>query len=406
MSLYWLLFLIFIGFSGVYYLAIKETVDTFSVAYGGAVFYFLPALLGSGDGIAGSYQINNQTYYIGILLVILLLIFDIAIPRLKIDLSHNEQYSFPDPLVARFLSVVAVGVFTVIILTTDLSQVGSAKRSINSGISANLFRFLGPLAFVALWSFRDWYFATVVGIQLVLFMIIFQVRSPLAFALLSVLLYSLYNWNSSIRGRLKTISVGASFGTLILYFDAVKGYLLRGDFSILWDFERNIRQVVWGNNAHAIFQILNRTLETEFRMNDPLTHTAINVLSLIPFSETIGLPTSKFGNIAKPILFPTYGPGGIGSNLWAEAYAIFGWVGVLLALIFFSSGIWLMNGLLNSNRPILQIYGFVLAPYWAFFGHRLAFGSLLSTAMIFMVLIGGSTCISLILVKTSRTKFA
>ncbi|MFU1780579.1 hypothetical protein ACM16X_04265 [Haloarcula japonica] len=216
-------------------------------------------------------------------------------------------------------------------------------------------------------------------------MALYQIRSTFAFAILSSILFFARQRQLTIPARIQFGFAGIFSGLAVLFFDKAKGQLLQGNFSYLLRAEP-LYQVIWENNGHKIFQILNITLEKGYKIDGPIIHTSINILQIIPFARTMfGIPTEHYGKKFKMDIFPAR-EAGIGSNIWGEGYAIGGFIGLMLMVLLFLAVIVLLNGLLDSPNPPLKIFALVVTPYLAFYIHRLPSGGVLSLMSNFFII--------------------
>jgi len=374
------IYLILFSFGVIHFVVTKSTVDGFSVAFGGLAFYYLPALLGRGVGPLGAYRINTTVYIFGCLLIIGLVVADRIFPRPQFELDRQlGDGSDVQNRIIVFANVLSV---ILLLLTIDLSWIGEAKRNIPNPIMAKVLRYTLPIGFISAWIKNDRVGFSITAILLVFYTILFQVRSPITVALIGVFLYELHVRAPTAIGRIRIGTAAMVGGISVVLFDKIKGQVLNGNLNILLNFDRNIRQVVWNNNAHVVFQTLNQTVGKQFRLANAGEHLVVNFLSVVPLDETLfGVPSRKFSVIIKPIAFPGR-EAGVGSNIWAEAYAVGGAMGLLVGSVVFFIGLAILSAQLNSKTWEIRLFGFSVLPYWAFFNHRLTLGAILSTTSI------------------------
>lgn len=381
-----LVFSILIILTAIYFLLFKSEIDGYSLIFAGVLFYFLPAILGKGrGGISGHYSIHWKTWIFVNLFVLLLVITS----KLLVGYTIEVESSGPPPnhnYYILILTLFSVSCFAIMVLTYDFSQFGSAKAAIRVGVPGRLYRFLGPVAFITSIYYRKKILASVFLFTLIVHMFLFQIRSPFAFAILSALLFVMRQRNLSIPDRVKHVTIGGLIGFAVIFFDKTKGQIFRGEFDHLLQAGHILNRIIWFNNGHNIFHILNKTLETGYRLNDPINHLSINILQIIPFGRTVlGIPTRHFGHIFKINHFPSR-EAGIAGNIWAEGYALGGVLGLGVLLALFFGGIVILNGILRSSSPPLNIYALVVMPYVTFFIHRMTIGEILNVTMILFLL--------------------
>jgi hypothetical protein len=376
------LFLFCFVAAGIYFVFLKPQIDGYSVAFGSTFFYFLPVILGSGNGLYNEYAIHPWAYAFCSVFVLGLVLADNLLPETQIHFVSETDTDSPTH--TRILTVLTVVVFAILLVQIDPAWWGAPKSDIPGLLSQRILRYLLPIATVASWIHRDTEHLIVVSAALVFYTALFQVRSPVAMTIISVLLYELHTRNPSIQTRLHLGGIGGIGGAAIVYFDQVKRRLISGDFSVLFEMKR-FEHVVWSNNAHIIFQIFNETLARQYRIDNPWTHLASNFFRIIPLSETLfGFPGVKYGALIKPIFFPER-EAGIGSNIWAEAFAISGFSALAIALLIYFVGIDVFSDQLDSNAWSMRLFSYCVLPYWTFYSHRLALGALLATISIIAI---------------------
>jgi hypothetical protein len=115
--------------------------------------------------------------------------------------------------------------------------------------------------------------------------------------------------------------------------------------------------------------ILSEILKVRFKL--PLDHFVFSLFSIIPFSRQLGFSESSFNTIFQSELFPSqiYGMAG---NIWAEFWALGGWVGLGFFVFFYTCILIVLNFFLSLEKmnkffSCLVIY---LSVYWSFYIHR------------------------------------
>jgi len=373
-----ILYLLTLFFIGTYFVILKPEIDGFSVAFGGATFYFLPLLLGHGEGIDGIYSIGKLTYVFGILFMVFLFFGDRIIPRFTFNINPSEQGHIKD-LYIHILTLSTLFVLFILLLKFEIEWIMLAKARTPTPFSSNLLRLLAPVAVISSWISRYYKYTIINFIVLILFTVVFKVRSPIAMTVISILLFEAYIHSPTLFRRLRLIIIGGLGAFSILLFDKTKGRILRGEFEVLFDLDRNIRQVLWNNNSHIILDILNKTLIQQYQLPYPGVHLATNFLHIIPFAETLfNVPQSKYGKIIKPVFYSGR-EAGIGSNIWAETFAIAGLYGLFSVVLIYLIVLGFFSAQLNSETWVLRLFSFTILPYWAFFIHRLTLAAILST---------------------------
>jgi hypothetical protein len=364
----------------VYFVVLKPDVDGFSISLVGIVFYFFPILLGRGVGVEGSYSIHFFTYIFACVIIIFLFFAERLIPRYCLEFKGGNVDKTGAEV--RILTMITLLVAAIFFIDVNYEILGAAKININSTIPAKLLRYLLPISLIAGWIHRDWKYMIPLALALIMYTVLYQVRTPVAVTAVGVFLSHASETEMKFKKRIKIGFIGSITGVSILLFDKTKGYLLEGDIGILFKTTRNLNQIFYNNNGHVIFQILYCTLRKQYRLSNPVEHFSINFLSVVPLEETIlGIPSMKFSNIVREALFPGR-EAGIASNIWAEAYALGGLIGVGVALSIFVIGISFLSSQLDSRTWCVKLFAISILPYWTLLSHRLTLGAILSTTSI------------------------
>jgi hypothetical protein len=374
--MYRVVFLTVFFLTGIYVTFLKPQIDAYTYTYLGCLFYFLPQLLGSGFGFYGRYDIAPEMYVFTTLFLILIVVGDRLLPGVRFDLVLNPNVG---RLQERILTLFTILIF-VLILWGGV-KIGGPKARIDGGFLASLFQYFGPLAFVSSYVYRDRGYAAVIGVCLLAFTLIFQVRSTLAFGLASVVLVEARRRKLHSITRIKAGLAGMVCALSFILFDVVKGYVLRGNINYLLNVDAYLGQIVLNNNAHIIFWIFQTVIEHQFEVQNPGQYLAENTLLILPFTSTLfGISGRKFGNIFRRNFVSNQIAGtGIGSNIWAEAYALGDWIGAAVALVVFVCFLTLLSTSLSSSVFPIRVFVCTVLPYMVIFIHRLSLAGLLTT---------------------------
>lgn len=372
--MYRTIFLIVLIFIGTYFTFLKTRTDAYTYAYLGYLFYFLPLILGSGFAFNGRYATLPVMYVFATLFLFLLVIGDRLFPRIRFDSVANANVG---RLHNSILIIMSLSIFFVIL--SNGVQLGGEKGNIEAGFAVSLFRYFGPLALVSNYVYRNQRCTVLVGLCLLIYTLLFQIRSTLAFALASVVLVEARRRNVSPLERIKIGLIGIVGALSFILFDVTKGHILRGNIGYLLDTDKYLGQVIFNNNSHNIFWILQTTIKNRFKIQDSGQYLARNIIQLLPFSSTLlGISGQKFGNIIRQAFLPNR-TAGIGNNIWAEAYAVGDWIGVAVVLIAFVCLLSFLSVNLASSAIPLRVFAYVVLPYVSVFVHRLSLAGLITT---------------------------
>ncbi len=112
--------------------------------------------------------------------------------------------------------------------------------------------------------------------------------------------------------------------------------------------------------------ILSNVLKDSFRID---IHHAKNILISLGFFGAFGVKIESFNSIIQPIYYAKIN-GGVGSNVWANIYSIFGYVGLYTFMIIYCFSLYVAGNMVHRLTGVYKIIVAVSFSYWAFYIHR------------------------------------
>ena len=214
-------------------------------------------------------------------------------------------------------------------------------------------------------------FIFVVALILQILILVIGFRFPLVISLISVLVLSLNKFKAFklIRYR-KHLIFGLLVISITLVFKKFLFAIKTWDTDLMYRIANNEDILLSCFNEAEPFKtqsILNKVIETEFEV--PLSHLD-NFLALFVFeSESLGIEIRSFNYYFQDELFP----GAIfnmASNIWAQFYALGGWVGILFMICFYNVLLGFFSKLIQVRSTLFKATFAVMGVYWAFYLQR------------------------------------
>jgi hypothetical protein len=371
-------FLATAGFGAYYLLLRRRRFDFCTIAFLGACFYFLPGFVGFAGYAEGfllrPVAILPGTYAI-MCWVLLVLVFCAAL----VDLAERD-HSAPSAMInesLRHMGTIATSAGVAGLLLT-WTTVGSAL--------------LDPDKFALLALLNRWYLLWTTGAVLGL-SITFLRRSWFLFAVNALLLLAnlyvgfrvdlviavlaLCTIVMARRGPVRFISYWrtglliAAFGVLLFVYKYILFALKALDTDLLISQLSNpdaFKLIFLYSEPFVAQGTLNEVIRQGFFVG--ADHLQSVFLLFVPFANELGAEVVGFNDLFQPTLFSSVTEYGLGSNIWAEMWAVGGWAAIVLfsavfAAVLVSSSI--MARRLGPEGTALLV---TLAVYWSFYIHR------------------------------------
>jgi hypothetical protein len=360
-----------------YLLVRKRKFDFFSIGFASGLVYFLPGFFGfvrSGSDFTVAEPLQPGTYivFISVLACVVLgaVIFDqFAEARPK----ATDRYI---PLTLTTETALAVAAFALVAtILTSGSDLFSAQKSVVQESFTRwhvLFRYasLFTVAFAILR--RQTSFAVVGGLFL-LFDLYVGFRIGLVIGLLAAatLILNRKGEQSLLQSEKRSLLLGMFLVVAVFLYkrvyivvklglwDTVVSRITSPDLSFL---------ALMGTEPFGTQTVLNEVIRTGFEV-DPAHLGSVTAL-LVPFSNVLGAEIVTFNDLFQQELFGGVARGGLANNIWAQMYAIAGWLGIGIIVPLYvgllAAGSWLLNHSRGAALALVAI-SFV---FIAFYLHR------------------------------------
>ena len=313
---------------------------------------------------------------------------DLSSYNISIDEVENKKSLF-----WRNLLIVCVIVFAYNILFV----VGLDKFFSDAHKSEVIEEFTGAMS-IATWGALACFFyffargektEYIISFLMVFFLFILGSRAYITTAILGAFFVKS---NGSIRSfwdKAKIIIIGAvvvSFLAIYKYvYVAVRGLDFDSVEQILTDSDGVSFNLLNNEEFITVFSIYNYVVDSNFEF--PIEDTVARCVSIIPFANSLidKHYSIRLADIAKDQFFGTHF--GVGSNFWAESYAMGGILFVLLITVLWLFLLNIANDKLkrNKDRPFIVL----VATYCSFYIHRLdwvqVFGCMKNAILIYLL---------------------
>lgn len=213
----------------------------------------------------------------------------------------------------------------------------------------------------------------IVGVIMLLLSMYFGSRSEFAIAIMATFLVQMSN-ASPVRIVLdnpRRVIAGLILGMTVFVYKSIQYFVKTGDYEVAF---RLLGE--WNTYATSVTEsepfvtqvILNEVLARDFVVDSSHYFGQI-IVNLLPFGNVLSGGGETFNSCYQPVLFPDvrYGMAG---NCWAQVYASFGWIGLLLFVVCFNVVLAMFQSAALKGGTRTRVVLMVMAAYWSFFFHR------------------------------------
>ena len=362
---------------GAYFLVRRRTFDFFTIGFASSVVYFLPGFFGfvrSSRDFTLPEPLLPETYlvFLAVLLSILLggMIFDHFLGNARVKLKRHI------PLTLTTEMALAIALFSLFatLLTSGSDLFSPHKEDVlaATGRWHVLFQFGAIYLFAFAVLQRRAAFATM-GVLLLLFDLYVGFRIGLVIGVLSVVTIHLNRQGprSLIRSERKAIVAGILLVAAVLVYKRIYTVVKLG----LWDTvmarltdPEILFLALMTSEPFGTQSVLNEVIRTGFFTGPE--HLASVASLLVPFSNLLGAEATLFNNLFQERLFGGVVLGGLAANIWAQMYAVAGWLGIGIGIPVYVGVLALGSRVLDGSRSSLAALVAVAFTFFAFYIHR------------------------------------
>lgn len=360
-----------------YFLLRRRRFDFFSVGFASGLVYFLPGFFGfvrSGSDFTVAEPLQPGTY-----IVFISVLACIAIGAALFDQFATARTGAPGRFVPLTLTTETALAIAVLALVATILASGpdlfSAQKSVVQESYTRwhvLFRFAAVFT-VVFGVLGKRVFLALAGVSMLLFDVYVGFRLGLVIGVLAAatLALNLKGEQSLLRSEKRTLLAGMLLVVAVFLYkrvyivvklglwDTVVARLTNPDLSFL---------ALMGTEPFGTQTVLNEVIRTGFEVD--AAHLGSVAALLVPFSNQLGAEIVTFNDLFQEELFGGVARGGLANNIWAQMYAVAGWLGIAvivpLYVFLLAAGSWLLNQSRGALLALIAV-GFT---FIAFYLHR------------------------------------
>lgn len=384
-------FLLVLIAGSVWFGASRRRPDVYTLAFAAAFIYFLPGTFGYTNdpsffyealGTKRTISLDAKTHIVMTLIVASIWasawIWDHTYPKAKVPvkpfpagLSRDQR---PEATFVSTLMVISCVGLAMVVWSCGSNLVTAEKDDFLASIDrwfllwSSTIVLLLPAA--VLTGHRN---GIIVGVIMLLLSMYFGSRSEFAIAIMATFLVQMSN-ATPVRIVLDNpgrVIAGLFLGMTVFVYKSIQYFVKTGDY------EAALRLLgEWNTYATSVSEsepfvtqvILNEVLARDFVV-DSSHYIGQIIVNLLPFGNVVAGGGETFNSCYQPALFPDvrYGMAG---NCWAQVYASFGWIGLLLFVVLFNGVLALVQSAALKSGARGRVVLMVMAAYWAFYFHR------------------------------------
>jgi len=364
-------------FCGAYFFFKKRDVDYFLVSFVGCSLYFLPGFFGETAYLSSQGWVHTPIHW-KTYTVMLAVLASITFFAVFNDLIYRENKASRAVIVTNtkssylyILSILSIASLLLLYVTTGGGAFGEDKSAIMSELNRwhILFYMTATigLPFAVLLK-RKFFIGIFLSLLVVNLLIGF--RSPIVIAALASIVMNFNGKKVRLVGHYKKILFLIFFALLMFLYKYIAMVMKSG----LWDivFERlysleTYKNMIIMSEPFVVLNNLNKILILDYHSSAEHIYSAI--YQLIIFSPELGAQIVSFNDIFQPDLFPKVDYG-LASNIWAQFYSAFDWLGVIFIIILYCFILFCANFQLRRARLTnVALYSSMFV-YLSFYIHR------------------------------------
>jgi len=375
---WYIAFLATAGLGACYLFLRRRRFDFCTIGFLGACFYFLPGFVGFA-GYAEGFLLRPVAILPGTYAIMCWVLFVLVFCAVLVDLAEHDNRA-PTPTANESLhhmgTIATLAGVAGLVLTC--ASVGTAL--------------LDPDKFALLALLNRWYLLWTTGAVLGL-SITFLRRRWLLFAVNGLLLlanlYVGFRVDLVIavlalcaivmarRGPARFISYWrtgmliAAFGVLLFVYKYILFALKALDTDLLMAQISNpdaFKLIFLYSEPFVAQGTLNEVIRQGFSVG--ADHLLSVFFLLVPFANELGAEVVGFNDLFQPALFSSVTEYGLGSNIWAEMWAVGGWPAIVLFSVVFAAMLVSSSIMVRRLGPEAMALLVTLAVYWSFYVHR------------------------------------
>jgi hypothetical protein len=363
--------------SALYFLGKNRYFDFYTISFIGFSFYFLPGFFGEVAYLSNSgwvyTPIHPLTYTVMISIVMSITLLAVFSDKYycrsmiqKNNFSHSKLRLYLNILIFVSGATLALAVLT---------SSGSIFNPNKSEVMGNLNRWhiffttASTIGFpVSMLSKQKKYI--IIFLTFLLINAYIGFRSPLVISVLTSCVVGFYGRRFRLFTLYKFSLIFALF-ILCMFLYKYIGFILKAG---MWDLvlerlftlDTYSKMLMW-SEPFLILNTLNAVVIHDYQTD--AKHVYSTIYSFILFAPELGAEIKSFNDYFQPDLFGSLDYG-MASNIWAQFYSAFSWMGVVLMIFMFCFILLLSNYALRKSSYINLALFSPIYVYFAFYIHR------------------------------------
>lgn len=401
-----ILFLFVVTIGIVFFVFKERKIDFFTYAFFSSLVYFSPGIVGYVNSV--SYQnllipvsIEVKTYFVYIL-VIMTLIFGAKCYDQKIKSGTNRIILQGDENAPKILLILAL-IFSFLFFGVEWNEIFAPGKP-NYGRLHPLYQISAGVAFAYAVGFKRIRYALFLGALLLIDVYAGNREGFLISFLAGIFIYLSKFTTTKISNYRKTMLVSFFVGLFLVIYKGIY-YSIKSSNWTLAKF-KILSLDYWVTTLSTmepfgIQNILNQTIAKDLNFSF-LEWIKPVLYNFLLFSPNLGADSFTFNQYFQKTLYP-FVTWGMASNIWAECYAVSGFLGIIIFLIFYSFVLpWTYNILVEKTCGCLNVFVIFSGCYLFLFIHRTGLGYMFTLQKRIFLFFCFVTFIQLVLIRKSN----
>jgi len=377
---------IFISIIGaLYFLLKKRKFDFFSIGYFSSFLYFLPGFFDrvsfTSNFVRYEEKMIDETYYVFNIVLSSIVISAILFDSFKLNRNKQIVKTSKDYFAGEICLILALCSLIILIRTAGFELLNPNKLYLMSKLDRwmMLLNYSSSFAFIILY-YNKQRILFVLALLTQISILIIGFRFPLVISIIGAFCINFMGKEPFRLIKFKKYFIYAIFFTIFTLL--IKRFLVAIK---MWDVDLIISLANDSDYLLTAFtnaepfetqSILNKVIQTNFEV--PLDHLDQFLAFFLFESSYFDIEIRSFNSYFQSVLFPGV-RFGMASNIWAQFYALGGWVGLLLFVIIFNFVIIVLNNLVINKTRIFSVVFILAGIYWSFYMQRNDLAYILST---------------------------
>ena len=359
-----------------YFLFYKRRFDFFTIGFASSLLYFLPGFFGyvrSSRDFAVGEPLLPATYAVFVMVLACILVGAMLFDHLDPGRPARPMRPIPLFMTTEFAAVVAALALIATLFAYGGALFAQQKADVLAGIGRwhLLYRFAAMFAVVFATIRRQTAWAVVAfGLLLFDFFVGFRFGVVITVIAVAVVVLNRKGPQSLLGSEFRSMTMGLVVVGLVLVYKHIYVFVKLG----LWDIvaqrlssPRILQLAVLNSEPFTTQSILNEIIAADLHTGGEHLKYLGNLL--VPFATMLGAQSQSFNDLFQQQLFGGVS-GGLANNIWAEMYAVGGWLAIGIAVALYVLLLAIGSRLLMTARGAGLCLTVIVFTMIAFYIHR------------------------------------